>query len=35
MWLEGLAASSDREILVEKSIAGWKEYELEVMATWR
>jgi carbamoyl-phosphate synthase large subunit len=29
--LEGLAASPIGEILVEKSIAGWKEYELEVM----
>src|ERR1700678_649486 len=28
---EGLAASPITEILVEKSIAGWKEYELEVM----
>jgi carbamoyl-phosphate synthase large subunit len=28
---EGLAASPIGEILVEKSIAGWKEYELEVM----
>src|SRR6202167_4079880 len=28
---EGLAASPISEILVEKSIAGWKEYELEVM----
>jgi carbamoyl-phosphate synthase large subunit len=28
---EGLAASPINEILVEKSIAGWKEYELEVM----
>jgi carbamoyl-phosphate synthase large subunit len=28
---EGLAASPIHEILVEKSIAGWKEYELEVM----
>src|SRR5205085_2460935 len=28
---EGLDASPIREILVEKSIAGWKEYELEVM----
>ena len=28
---EGLAASPVTEILVEKSIAGWKEYELEVM----
>jgi len=27
----GLAASPISEILVEKSIAGWKEYELEVM----
>ena len=27
----GLAASPIREILIEKSIAGWKEYELEVM----
>ncbi|MCU1494488.1 MAG: carbamoyl-phosphate synthase large subunit, partial [Acidimicrobiaceae bacterium] len=27
----GLAASPITEILVEKSIAGWKEYELEVM----
>ncbi|MGC2169496.1 MAG: carbamoyl-phosphate synthase large subunit, partial [Acidimicrobiales bacterium] len=28
---EGLAASPISEILVEKSIAGWKEFELEVM----
>ncbi len=28
---EGLAASPIREILVERSIAGWKEFELEVM----
>jgi len=28
---EGIQASPVREILVEKSIAGWKEYELEVM----
>ncbi len=28
---EGLAASPIHEVLVEKSIAGWKEYELEVM----
>ncbi len=28
---EGLAASPIGEILIEKSIAGWKEYELEVM----
>ena len=28
---EGLAASPVGEILVEQSIAGWKEYELEVM----
>jgi len=28
---EGIEASPVREILVEKSIAGWKEYELEVM----
>ena len=28
---EGIAASPVREILVERSIAGWKEYELEVM----
>ena len=28
---EGLAASPIAEILVERSIAGWKEYELEVM----
>ena len=28
---EGLAASPVGQILVEKSIAGWKEYELEVM----
>jgi carbamoyl-phosphate synthase large subunit len=27
----GLAASPIREILIEESIAGWKEYELEVM----
>ena len=27
----GLAASPIKEILIEKSIAGWKEYELEVM----
>jgi len=29
--IEGIAASPIGEILVEKSIAGWKEYELEVM----
>ncbi|HEX3793219.1 MAG TPA: carbamoyl-phosphate synthase large subunit [Acidimicrobiales bacterium] len=29
--VEGLAASPVGQILVEKSIAGWKEYELEVM----
>ena len=29
--LEGINASPIGEILVEKSIAGWKEYELEVM----
>jgi carbamoyl-phosphate synthase large subunit len=29
--MEGLGASPIGEILVEKSIAGWKEYELEVM----
>jgi carbamoyl-phosphate synthase large subunit len=28
---EGLASSPISEILIEKSIAGWKEYELEVM----
>ena len=28
---EGLAASPISEILIERSIAGWKEYELEVM----
>ncbi|MDE3007788.1 MAG: carbamoyl-phosphate synthase large subunit [Acidobacteriota bacterium] len=28
---EGLSASPIHEILVERSIAGWKEYELEVM----
>ena len=28
---EGLAASPITEILIERSIAGWKEYELEVM----
>jgi carbamoyl-phosphate synthase large subunit len=28
---EGIAASPIGEILVEKSVAGWKEYELEVM----
>ena len=28
---EGIAASPVREILVEQSIAGWKEYELEVI----
>jgi carbamoyl-phosphate synthase large subunit len=28
---EGIEASPIREILVEKSVAGWKEYELEVM----
>jgi len=28
---EGLDASPVREILIERSIAGWKEYELEVM----
>src|SRR5207302_9057594 len=27
----GLAASPITEILIERSIAGWKEYELEVM----
>jgi len=29
--MNGLAASPISEILIEKSIAGWKEYELEVM----
>jgi len=29
--IEGLAASPVGQILVERSIAGWKEYELEVM----
>jgi len=29
--VSGLAASPISEILIEKSIAGWKEYELEVM----
>jgi carbamoyl-phosphate synthase large subunit len=29
--IDGLAASPISEILIEKSIAGWKEYELEVM----
>ncbi len=29
--IEGIAASPISEILVEQSIAGWKEYELEVM----
>src|SRR4051812_8926368 len=29
--ITGLAASPVSEILIEKSIAGWKEYELEVM----
>ena len=29
--VEGIDASPVREILVEQSIAGWKEYELEVM----
>lgn len=29
--VEGIAASPVGEILVERSIAGWKEYELEVM----
>jgi len=29
--MDGLAASPISEILIEKSIAGWKEYELEVM----
>jgi carbamoyl-phosphate synthase large subunit len=29
--MEGLAASPINEILVERSIAGWKEYELEVI----
>ncbi|HEX2785389.1 MAG TPA: carbamoyl-phosphate synthase large subunit, partial [Ilumatobacteraceae bacterium] len=29
--VEGLAASPISEVLIEKSIAGWKEYELEVM----
>ena len=29
--MEGLAASPIGQILVERSIAGWKEYELEVM----
>jgi carbamoyl-phosphate synthase large subunit len=29
--VEGLAASPVSQILVERSIAGWKEYELEVM----
>ena len=28
---EGLAASPISEILIEESIEGWKEYELEVM----
>ncbi|HLX89025.1 MAG TPA: carbamoyl phosphate synthase large subunit, partial [Acidimicrobiales bacterium] len=28
---EGLAASPVQQILIERSIAGWKEYELEVM----
>ena len=28
---EGLDASPIHEILIERSIAGWKEYELEVM----
>ena len=28
---EGLAASPISEILIERSIAGWKEFELEVM----
>jgi len=28
---EGLAASPVREVLVEESVLGWKEYELEVM----
>jgi carbamoyl-phosphate synthase large subunit len=28
---EGLAASPVHEVLVERSVAGWKEYELEVM----
>src|SRR5439155_10288084 len=28
---EGLAASPVTEILVEESVAGWKEFELEVM----
>ncbi len=27
----GLDASPIREVLIEQSIAGWKEYELEVM----
>jgi len=27
----GLAASPNREVLIEKSLLGWKEYELEVM----
>jgi carbamoyl-phosphate synthase large subunit len=31
MAANGLAASPISEILIEKSIAGWKEYELEVM----
>ena len=31
MCARGLAASPIREILIEQSIAGWKEYELEVM----
>ncbi|MCU1360341.1 MAG: carB, partial [Ilumatobacteraceae bacterium] len=31
MALNGLAASPISEILIEQSIAGWKEYELEVM----
>jgi carbamoyl-phosphate synthase large subunit len=33
--LEGIQASPVNEILVERSIAGWKEYELEVMRDHR
>src|ERR1700733_4130926 len=31
----GLAASPTHEVLVERSIAGWKEFELEVMRDYR
>ena len=31
---EGLAASPVSRVLIERSIAGWKEFELEVMRDW-